>query len=197
VFQPDPATTHRVAKLGGSLLRWDGWQNALRIWLDAHPIGCAILITGGGAEADEVRARQHEAGFGDEEAHWLAVDAMTRNANLVSERLAIPLFRSWEDCAAVRLSVLDVQPYLRRADGLPADWTFTSDSIAAWLATEWQRHLAQSVQLVMLKSRDPKEPRDLASWAANAYVDAMFPRFAHCASVTWANLRHPNIPAEE
>ena len=74
-----PADTRPViVKLGGSVVR----APELSSWLDAivaarRPI---VVVAGGGALADEVRACQAELGFGDPAAHRMALLAMDQLA---------------------------------------------------------------------------------------------------------------------
>jgi aspartokinase-like uncharacterized kinase len=67
-----------VVKLGGSVVR----SGELTAWLDA--IAAApqptIVVPGGGALADEVRACQERLGFGDASAHRMALLAMDQLA---------------------------------------------------------------------------------------------------------------------
>jgi 5-(aminomethyl)-3-furanmethanol phosphate kinase len=67
-----------VVKLGGSVVR----SGELAAWLDAIagariPI---VVVPGGGALADEVRACQSRLGFGDAAAHRMALLAMDQLA---------------------------------------------------------------------------------------------------------------------
>ncbi len=67
-----------VVKLGGSVVR----SGELPAWLDAIagaqvPI---VVVPGGGALADEVRACQSQLGFGDQAAHRMALLAMDQLA---------------------------------------------------------------------------------------------------------------------
>ena len=67
-----------VVKLGGSVVR----SAELPAWLDAiaqspRPV---VVVPGGGALADEVRACQSQLGFGDRSAHRMALLAMDQLA---------------------------------------------------------------------------------------------------------------------
>ncbi len=71
-----------VIKLGGALLAAD----ELREWLTACSaravaVRCVVVV-GGGALADEVRALQRRHGFDDVLAHELALEAMRMHYNL-------------------------------------------------------------------------------------------------------------------
>ena len=67
-----------MVKLGGSVVR----SAELAAWLDAiaqapRPV---VVVPGGGALADEVRACQSQLGFGDRSAHRMALLAMDQLA---------------------------------------------------------------------------------------------------------------------
>src|SRR5262249_8927644 len=67
-----------VVKLGGSVIR----SPELSSWLDAIAAsrGPIVVVPGGGALADEVRASQARLGFGDPAAHRMALLAMDQLA---------------------------------------------------------------------------------------------------------------------
>ena len=87
-----------VVKLGGSVVR----SGELVAWLDAIAAArCPIVVVpGGGALADEVRACQSELGFGDPAAHRMALLAMDQLAWAVAGfGLALPSARPRPSCA--------------------------------------------------------------------------------------------------
>ena len=67
-----------VVKLGGSVVR----SAELQAWLDvlAAARAAIVVVPGGGALADEVRACQSQLGFGDRAAHRMALLAMDQLA---------------------------------------------------------------------------------------------------------------------
>ena len=67
-----------VVKLGGSVVR----SGELHAWLDAIAAAQVpiVVVPGGGALADEVRACQSQLGFGDQAAHRMALLAMDQLA---------------------------------------------------------------------------------------------------------------------
>src|SRR5215831_4903933 len=73
-----PGQPPMVVKLGGSVMR----SPELSAWLDviAASLRPVILVPGGGALADEVRAAQLELGFDHAAAHRMALLAMDQNA---------------------------------------------------------------------------------------------------------------------
>jgi aspartokinase-like uncharacterized kinase len=179
-------TSHplRVVKLGGSLLDLPELRERLRAWLAAQNPAANVLVVGGGAPADAIRAADRVHGLSIEAAHWLCIRAMSLNAHLIAELLPESAIardtRSIRDRAAERsLMILDPWPFLRDEEPglsespLPCSWDVTSDSIAARLAM-----LLSADELVLLKSALPDAGADLASAASSGYVDPYFPHVA-------------------
>ncbi len=126
-----------VVKLGGSVVR----SGELAAWLDAIagarvPI---VVVPGGGALADEVRACQSRLGFGDAAAHRMALLAMDQLAWAVAGlRRGFTVGASEAELrdALDAGSVAVWAPYAAiagRAD-IESSWRLTSDSLALWLA---------------------------------------------------------------
>lgn len=187
----------RVIKVGGSLLTWPSLPAALHSWLDAQSPACNILVCGGGPLAEAVREADRTFGLDERAAHWLAIEAMHVTARLLAAVLknyplcesCCQLTESIGDRTNAATIVFDVRSFLRDQDQntsqpLPQDWTVTSDSIAARLAT-----VLKADELVLLKSADsPAGALDELSVAG--YVDDFFPRAAAALSrVRSVNLR--------
>jgi len=192
----------RVVKLGGSLLDVEGLRGRLLAWLRAQKPKTTALVVGGGPIADAIRAIDRAQALSPEAAHWLAIDAMGVTARLTAELFPeFPLLHSLPAVcpAAVQgaeigdVVILDALGVLRAAapaDALPASWSVTSDSIAAWMAGK----LAAD-ELVLLKSKLPHGELDLKSLADEGYVDAFFPRAAaKLECVRLVNLRDASYP---
>lgn len=167
-----------VVKVGGSLVRAGRHGGALAMLAESpHPL---VLVPGGGAFADAVRAAQAIDGFDDGLAHRLAVRAMGMVAEILvaarPERLS--LAASADEIAALlaahRVPVWMPEPMVIGAPGIAESWTITSDSLAVWLAG---RIGARAV--VLLKSTDA-EAATLSATAAVAasLVDEALPAFA-------------------
>lgn len=180
--------TRRVVKLGGSLLSWQAWPAALRLWLQNEPPATTLIVVGGGVDVDAIRRRQPLERLTDEQAHWQAVEAMTANARRVADVLGeAALVSDWQACTdRASCFVFDPQHMLRHAEGLPTHWGFTSDSIAAWVARQWA--LSGACELVLLKSRHVGTA-NWDQWVAERFVDECFPHFARGCSVRCQNLR--------
>ena len=130
-----------VIKVGGSLLDWPELPGRLGVFLKELGERKVVLIAGGGAVVDVVRAMDRTHGLGEERSHWLAIRGMDLTAALLAsilpgsrlvERLE-ELRPVWERC---EVPVLSTRGLLERmdapgADPLPASWDVTSDSIAA------------------------------------------------------------------
>jgi dihydroneopterin aldolase len=126
-----------VVKLGGSVVR----SRELHAWLDA--IAAAqlpiVVVPGGGALADEVRACQSQLGFGDQAAHRMALLAMDQLA------WAVAGLRQGFTVGATEAELRDAlalgrvavwAPYALIAGriGIEESWRLTSDSLALWLS---------------------------------------------------------------
>ena len=172
-------TAPLVVKVGGSLYDWPDLGPHLRRWLDAHVPRETILVPGGGRFADVVRDFDRVHRLGEETAHWLALRALTINADLLAALLLGACVIDGPDLAELvweqgRRPVLDALAFCESdeagAGRLPHTWAVTSDSIAARVAVT-----AGAQELVLLKSAPPP-PGDVAAWAAVGYVDAWLPR---------------------
>ena len=126
-----------VVKLGGSVVR----SGELAAWLDAIagarvPI---VVVPGGGALADEVRACQSRLGFGDASAHRMALLAMDQLAWAVAglrQGFTVGATETELRDALARGNVAVWAPYAAIAGrtDLEESWRLTSDSLALWLA---------------------------------------------------------------
>ncbi len=169
-----------VVKVGGSLYDLPDLGPRLRRWLSAHAPREVVIVPGGGPAADAVRALDRVHRLGEETAHWLALRALSLNANLLRALLGrraaivwsaaqcrqrwgagrVPVVAPWEFCRADD----------RHPGALPHTWAATSDSVAARVAV-----VLGAAELVLLKSAPPPAA-DVAAWAAGGYVDAWLPR---------------------
>ena len=72
----DRTSTPLIVKVGGSLFDMPALAANLRAWLSGLPTTQVILVAGGGASADVVRALDCCHRLGEERAHWLALAAL-------------------------------------------------------------------------------------------------------------------------
>lgn len=192
-----------VVKLGGSLLRREDWPQRLLTWLDRQPMPrCHVMIVGGGDEADAVREADRLHNLGNEQSHWLAIEAMQRNTAAAASRfpqssLLCCLRHVRQISQAAQVLWFDPLPWLRAETGwrglppLPHSWDVTSDSIAARVACR-----LGNVPLVLLKSALPPEGGSLVDWANQRYVDAYFPQAAAMLAGKVVNLAdHGHVEA--
>lgn len=181
----------RIIKLGGSLLSWPDWPDALHDWLEKNPGNTDevvnLLVVGGGQPVERLRKLDATIGLGDSICHTLAIDLMTIQAHYVARVLNLPVAVNPAD--AFGLAVLDVasindsqQLADRHGRPLPENWSVTSDSIAVALA-----HRFGAQETVLLKSTDP--PPDPPNWAKSDFADAFFPN----AVADWNNVRAENL----
>ncbi|HKG95328.1 MAG TPA: hypothetical protein VKA84_25640 [Gemmatimonadaceae bacterium] len=152
-----------LIKLGGSLMRRrDTLDAAAAALARVAALGRAVVVPGGGALADAVRALDERVGLGDEAAHWMAVLAMDQGAQLLAARVPNAIVAAGPDAvrgalAGGRLPVVAPYGWLRAADPLPHSWDVTGDSIAAWLAGQLG---AARLVLVKMVAGDPTRLAD-------------------------------------
>jgi dihydroneopterin aldolase len=163
-----------VVKLGGSMVR----SAELPAWLDViaasrRPI---VIVPGGGALADEVRAAQARLGFGDGAAHRMALLAMDQLAWAVGGLRAGFEVGDTEDALRASLAhgrVAVWAPYslvAGRSD-IPQSWTVTSDSLALWLG----RRLGAACCYVIKSIERRGATFSAAQLARDGVVDGAFP----------------------
>ena len=158
-----------VVKVGGSLYDLPDLGERLRRFVESLDAPL-LLVPGGGATADVVRAFDRDHGLGPTAAHWLALRACAMNAWFLHGLL--PTSQVVEDprlCPA--LGVLDPHAFALADEGragcLPHVWEATSDSVAARVAE------AAGADLVLLKSVDVAGDWERA--AREGLVDPVFP----------------------
>ena len=178
---PDPVCADapiHVIKVGGSLLSLTDLTQRLTEFLGERPNERQVLVIGGGARAEAVRQADDKQKLGEEASHWLAISAMGLNTRqLVAGFGRCRLVGGPADCKAAwsagEIAVVDPSAWLERehAQGLavPHRWSFTSDSIAAHVAT---RLKARS--LTLLKSTLPDSECDVPEAARRGIVDEDF-----------------------
>jgi aspartokinase-like uncharacterized kinase len=169
-----------VVKLGGSLAEGGG----LARWLDVvarHGGRRCVVVAGGGAFADAVRAAQIRHRFSDGAGHRMALLAMEQLALMLAD-LAPSLTPAATEAAiaaaraAGRIPVWLPSRMVLADPTIAESWDVTSDSLAAWLA-----HRLAARRLVLVKSAPPP-PGGPVEWAAAGYVDAAFPHFTRALS---------------
>jgi len=169
----------RVVKVGGSLLSSPTLVDDVRRWTSLQPPAATFFLAGGGGLVDAIAEQQRTFGFDDEAAHWLCIRAMQIHFEMLSALMPeCRRIKTFDDRALVEslppstIYWLDpwalMQHDLTHAEAmlgvrpLPADWSVSSDSIAARAAK-----LLGAEELVLLKST-------LATVGEGDYVDGYF-----------------------
>lgn len=173
------ASPCRVVKVGGSLLSSPTLVDDLRRWTSLEPPATTFFLAGGGGLVDAIVEQQRTFGFDDEAAHWLCIRAMQIHFEMLAALMPeCGRITAFEDCTAATSTQLGamywldpwnlMQHDLARAAAtlgappLPADWSVSSDSIAARAAI-----IFGADELVLLKST-------LATVGEANYVDGYF-----------------------
>jgi 5-(aminomethyl)-3-furanmethanol phosphate kinase len=195
--RPDPVNAPDVvAKVGGSLLDVPDLRDRLRRWLAGLGTARVLLVPGGGAFADVVRQLDRTYALGGAASHWLALKTVDLNGEVLNCLLGQrpgaarteELARFWEAKAVPVLGIIQFALVDKdRPDTLPANWTVSSDSIAARIAT-----VTGARRLVLLKSTDLPAGIDWEEAGRLGYVDGYFAtavRQRPGLAVEWVNLR--------
>lgn len=173
-----------IVKVGGSLFDLPDLGVRLTRWLDQSAPARALLVPGGGAAADIVRALDRLHKLGEERAHWLALRAMSFQAHvlatLLSHSTVIERCADWSQHAR---PILDAHAFAtedeNRPGALPHSWAVTSDAIAARVAV-----VTEAPLLVLLKSASIPEGLTWEEAARRGYVDDAFPNVVRQATRT-------------
>lgn len=186
----------RVAKIGGSLFDLPDLRARLTSWLINQPPLPTLWMCGGGRFVEALRDWQSHHRLSDYDAHLGAIHLMCFALNHMR-----PWFSDWpwfsrspatvcwpeddarevqsaggDESASNRLwtnAFFDCEEWLAGAEEFPHDWSFTSDSIAAALATE-----VRAAELVLFKSRLPSPSRDRTQLQADGLVDGLFAHYS-------------------
>jgi 5-(aminomethyl)-3-furanmethanol phosphate kinase len=152
-----------VVKVGGSLFDLPDFRPRLREWLAELGNINVLIVPGGGATTDAIRAFDRTHRLGEEASHWLAIQAMSVNARFLKALLPdanlvgdVPVQENGQ------WYLLDALPFFQMDDSrpghLPHRWQVTSDSLAVRAAT-----LVNARELILLKSVD---------WLGNDWAEA-------------------------
>lgn len=172
-----------VVKLGGSVIR----SPDLASWLDAIVDARAptVVVPGGGALADEVRACQASLGFGDRAAHRMALLAMDQLAWAVAS-----LRRGFEvgateaelraSCERGMIAVWAPYSLVAERSDIEESWRVTSDSLALWLAG---RLGARACVLIKSITRPAQSGVSADDLARRQIVDEAFPAMLRACGV--------------
>ena len=183
-----------VFKIGGSLLDWPEWPAQVLELLRKRSDYASLLVIGGGKTADIVREWDTLHELGEEQSHWLALEALQLNEQLALRLLPESrLVRSRIQFEAAisdrKIAVLCANCFARWAETQPAPfplphhWEVTSDSIAAAVAAAWKAD-----ELVFVKSSP--SPPSVAAGISSGALDTTCSRWlTSLPQVTWVDLR--------
>jgi aspartokinase-like uncharacterized kinase len=170
-----------IVKIGGSLAH----DARLPLWLRMLAElggGRVMVVPGGAAFADAVRAAQAHWQFDDLTAHNMAVLAMAQTAHLL--HALEPRLVLVEDEADIHRTLHAGQTalwmplaLLRDAPDMLTSWEVTSDSLALWLA----RRL-NAERLVVVKACEIKRPHTIVELSEQGLVDGRFHQWASDAA---------------
>jgi aspartokinase-like uncharacterized kinase len=173
-----------VLKLGGSL------TETRRLTAIADIVARAsyptVIVPGGGILADSVRSAQRELQVSDSLAHRLALLSLNQMAFVISARHPrFELAASLRDIADILVegAIPVWLPFELQAsdDTLPADWTTTSDALAARLAERMG-----CGQVALVKSCPIPADATLAWATTEGVTDPMFQAVVQRAGLRWA-----------
>jgi aspartokinase-like uncharacterized kinase len=176
-------TPPTVVKLGGSLTEGGGVASILEI-VGAARVPC-VIVPGGGAFADAVRAAQIEHGFPQAVAHRMALLAMHQTGMMLAamHNKLVPA----ETIAGIRRALADghipVWLPLKMIEGdseITADWQTTSDGLAARLAER-----LGGAPVVLVKSCRIVRSASAARLARDGIVDPTFAAIVARAKLSW------------
>ncbi len=189
-----PQFKPQVVKLGGSLLDQPELPARFNAFRESDMSHQGVLLVGGGRAAEHVRQFDQQHTLGEEAGHWLAVRAMQLNCYMMAAVLRrTRVVTNADECAgawaAGELALVDPLAWLdsehRQGVTTPHRWSFTSDSIAAHIATR-----LHADRLVLLKSALPKGTPSLAQACEQGIIDGDFQvAAASLARVELVNLR--------
>ena len=172
-----------VIKLGGSLAESGRLASILRI-VAATRVPVAV-VPGGGSFADAVRVAQADLDFSDAVAHRMAIMAMHQTALMLAG--LEPRFVPVETMARIRRELANGSiPVWRpwklseRDTAIPADWSITSDGLAARLAER-----LGGAPVVLVKSCAIPAGATLDRLALAGAVDPTFVTIVERARLVW------------
>jgi 5-(aminomethyl)-3-furanmethanol phosphate kinase len=172
-----------VVKLGGSLAESERLAQVLELVANARtPIA---VVPGGGAFADAVRRAQSDYGFSDASAHRMALLAMHQTGLMLAALQ--PRLKPVETLAGLkriaggaRIPVWLPLKLVERDGRITADWSTTSDGLAARLAQRLGR-----APVVLVKSCRIPKGASVAALAREGIVDPTFAAIVDRARLPW------------
>jgi len=182
-------TNRCVIKVGGSLFdRKDFPMRMFTLLKTEYADQQVNLVFGGGGIIDALRDIDSAHAMNPHEMHWRCIRALGLTFDLACEWFpqttrieTSKAFESHRNCRLTGHYLIAIDSFYSRsdADALPQDWTTTSDSISALLATKLGIN-----RLALVKSCS--EHQLTVEAAADAgIVDPVFPEASRNLAVTW------------
>ncbi len=171
----------KVIKLGGSLLGDVTTLIDCLNTIEQKKTDKIVLVPGGGVFADQVRIQQQQWKFNDETAHQMALLAMHQMALLFkSIQKSFVLASNLSDIqqALSNHSVVIWMPDLEELNscGIEANWSITSDSLAAWLTEQ-----LTATELILVKSAEIPLKSDIRQMQKLNLLDQAFNEYSNNA----------------
>ena len=172
-----------VLKLGGSLAQSGRLKSIVEIVSKAaRPV---VIVPGGGPFADAVRAIQPQMALSDAQAHRLALLAMHQMALVfagMSERFVTAEYLPEMFLVRGGGPIPVWLPYAlqHHDDTLPADWSVTSDALAARLAER-----LKGAEVVLVKSCAVPLGATLEELTSSGVADPFFAQVVRRAGLRW------------
>ncbi|MFG1349749.1 aspartate kinase [Xanthobacter autotrophicus] len=170
-----------IVKIGGSLMRGTAPRRLLARLAGEQGV---VVVPGGGALADQVRAVQPQWDLSDAAAHRMALLAMEQMAHAMAdlESRLLPARTPAElaEAAAKGAALWFPAAMTLGHAGIPESWDITSDSLAVWLAAEMGADRLVLVKAPGAPFLAPSGDRtaDIAAWSATGLADAAFATMA-------------------
>lgn len=162
-----------VVKIGGSLYQNDVLPRWLAMLVELS--ADVVIVAGGGPFADQVRAASQRWSLSEAGAHDMAILAMQQFTYLMRDlepRLTITEDARQGEGARLWAPNQLLLPGGLANDTLERSWQTTSDTIAAWLASE-----IGASRLCLIKSKR-LEDSDITNWEKTDLVDNNFSKLA-------------------
>jgi len=151
-------TITTIVKLGGSITERGTLKQIVQLGNNLSALyekrKDFMIVPGGGIFAEFVRETQLKYGLDDNQAHWMAVQAMEQHANLLLNFIPKAILydfssENYKSFVSDNLPILRVMKFMRTESKLERTWNSTSDSIAAEIAVK-----IKAKRLVFLKDVD-------------------------------------------
>lgn len=135
---------YAIFKIGGIILENEAYlENTIsqlnNLYVN-NVLDKIIIVPGGGTLANFVRILDLKMNLGDEKSHWMAIHAMDFNGQeLANNYVQIEIIEEIKEIKNKKRLFAVFLPfkYLKIHDFLPHNWKVTSDSIALYLAHEF------------------------------------------------------------